>query len=143
MNQKTESRASKHHGKQNNEQPTTISQQLSTQTMTSSPIPRPLIRGRPIDALTRCIHFHSENDIVAIRFKCCGEYYPCYSCHEETAGHSAQVWPESEWTEKAVLCGACGYEMTIHQYLSCNNQCPSCIALFNPNCSRHYPLYFE
>src|SRR5580704_1439612 len=99
--------------------------------MSSIPTERPVVHGKPIDQWTRCIHFHSKTDIIAIKFKCCGQYYPCYSCHEETAGHTAQVWPKSEWTVRAVLCGACGNEMTIQEYLSCNNQCPSCQASFN------------
>lgn len=40
--------------------------------------------GKPIDHQIRCIHYHTTNDIIAIKFKCCDQYYPCYSCHDET-----------------------------------------------------------
>jgi uncharacterized CHY-type Zn-finger protein len=33
--------------------------------------------------------------------------------------------------------------MTIAEYLSGNNHCPHCNAAFNPNCNKHYHLYFE
>ena len=52
-------------------------------------------------------------DIIAIRFKCCDKYYPCYQCHEETADHPAQMWNKDEWDTMAILCGVCKTEMTI------------------------------
>lgn len=39
--------------------------------------------GSIIDVNTRCIHYHTNLDIIAIKFKCCDIYYPCYKCHEE------------------------------------------------------------
>ena len=102
-----------------------------------------ILKGKLTDNETRCIHYHSSLDIIAIKFKCCDVYYPCYECHTEEAGHTAQVWPKHEWTTKAILCGYCKTELTIQQYMDANNQCPFCKAAFNPNCSRHYHLYFE
>jgi uncharacterized CHY-type Zn-finger protein len=64
------------------------------------------IKGRPIDNQGRCIHYHSPLDIIAIRFKCCEEYYPCYQCHEETANHAPEVWQKDEYNTRAILCGA-------------------------------------
>ena len=101
------------------------------------------IHGKPVDDNTRCIHYHSALDIIAIKFKCCGEYYPCYQCHEETAGHAAITWGKKELNTKAIFCGVCKHELTIEQYVRSGNQCPNCNALFNPNCSMHYHLYFE
>jgi len=101
------------------------------------------IFGKPIDKQTRCIHWHSSLDIIAIKFKCCDKYFPCYSCHEETAGHEAIVWPKNEFDTKAILCGECGHELSIKDYMGCNNTCPKCASLFNPGCSKHYHLYFE
>jgi uncharacterized CHY-type Zn-finger protein len=101
------------------------------------------IHGKPIDDATRCLHYHSPLDIIAIKFKCCNAYYPCYECHEETAGHPAQQWKKEDWNEPAVYCGMCKNEMSIKQYMSSGNQCPYCNASFNPNCSRHYDLYVE
>jgi uncharacterized CHY-type Zn-finger protein len=101
------------------------------------------IFGKPVDTQTRCVHWHSELDIIAIKFKCCGHYYPCFNCHEETADHEAQVWPVNEFDQKAVLCGVCGHELAIKDYMTCNNICPKCTSLFNPGCSKHYHLYFD
>lgn len=102
-----------------------------------------VIKGKVIDEYTRCIHYHSPPDVIAIKFKCCGQYYPCYNCHKEEADHEHEVWNKSEFDEKAVLCGVCKNEMTIQAYLASNDHCPYCNAAFNPNCSKHYHLYFE
>jgi uncharacterized CHY-type Zn-finger protein len=102
-----------------------------------------LVKGQVIDNQTRCSHWHSNLDIIALKFKCCDTYYPCYSCHEEKAGHKATTWEVGERDEKAVLCGGCGRELTIREYLASNNICPSCQASFNPNCKKHYHLYFK
>ena len=104
---------------------------------------RPPVRGVEVDAQTRCAHWHSPLDIVAIRMKCCGEYYACKDCHDALAGHAITVWPREEWNMRAILCGACGTELTILQYLECGNVCPSCGAGFNPCCREHYRFYFE
>ena len=101
------------------------------------------MKGKPIDDQTRCVHYHTDKDVIAIRFKCCGEFYPCYACHAETAGHNARGWPKAEWDSKAILCGVCNNELTINEYLTCGDECPNCKAQFNPNCSLHYGLYFE
>ena len=102
-----------------------------------------VVKGRVIDEQTRCLHYHSPLDIIAIRFKCCNEYYSCYECHEEEAGHNSEVWKRNEFDTKAILCGVCGNEMAVHEYLTSNDHCPHCNSAFNPNCSKHYHLYFE
>jgi uncharacterized CHY-type Zn-finger protein len=102
-----------------------------------------LIKGKPIDDNTRCVHYHSPLDIIAIKFKCCNDYYPCHQCHEETAGHPAEKWSKDEQDIKAVLCGICRHELTIKEYLASGNKCPGCSSLFNPKCSLHYDLYFK
>jgi uncharacterized CHY-type Zn-finger protein len=99
--------------------------------------------GKPVDNQTRCVHWHSELDIIAIKFKCCDKYYPCFSCHEEEADHEHQVWPKAEFDQKAILCGVCGNELTITDYMASGNTCPTCKSGFNPGCSKHYHLYFE
>ena len=96
-----------------------------------------------MDAETRCAHFRSALDVIAIRMKCCGVYYACKDCHAALSGHAIEVWPHAEWGEHAVLCGACGYEMSIEQYMAAGSKCPACGAAFNPGCSKHYPFYFE
>lgn len=102
-----------------------------------------MVKGKLTDEQTRCIHYHSPLDIIAIKFKCCNEFYPCYQCHEEEAGHVAVIWSKEERNEKAILCGACRSVLTIHEYFNAGNVCPSCKSPFNPNCSLHYHLYFE
>lgn len=102
-----------------------------------------VIKGNPKDEYTRCEHYHSPYDVIAIKFKCCNEYYPCYYCHQEKADHQPEIWKKSEFDAKAVLCGICKNEMTIHEYLNSNNCCPYCHTAFNPNCKNHYHLYFE
>ena len=103
----------------------------------------PTVYGKPLDAHTRCVHYHSETDIIAIRFACCGRYYPCFECHEAEADHPATVWPQADWNKKAVLCGVCQSELTIWEYLHSRHTCPNCHAAFNPGCKNHYHLYFD
>ena len=102
----------------------------------------PEVKGNTVDEQTRCTHYHSQLDVIAIKFKCCNTYYPCYYCHEETAGHKAEVWPSDEFDTKAILCGVCKQEMTIREYKTSNYQCPHCSSSFNPKCSNHNHLYF-
>ncbi|NOT73354.1 MAG: hypothetical protein HOP08_00400 [Cyclobacteriaceae bacterium] len=101
------------------------------------------VYGRIIDHQTRCTHYHSSVDIIAIKFKCCDRYYPCFECHEEVAGHAPEKWKEDERDTKAVLCGVCGHELTIQEYFSSNHECPECHSSFNPRCQLHYHLYFD
>jgi len=100
------------------------------------------VRGIALDSQTRCGHYRSALDIIAIKMKCCGFYYACRDCHDALAGHEAQLWPRDEWNRPAVMCGSCGIELSIHQYLECSNRCPGCSAAFNPGCRNHYHLYF-
>ena len=103
---------------------------------------RPQVQGIDLDAQTRCAHYRTALDVIAIRMRCCGAYYACKECHDALAGHAIEVWPRSEWDRAAVLCGACGVEMSVRQYLDCSNQCPECGARFNPGCRSHYKFYF-
>ncbi|TWT27429.1 CHY zinc finger protein [Planomicrobium sp. CPCC 101110] len=102
-----------------------------------------LVIGINVDPETRCAHYHSEIDRIAIKFFCCGKYYPCYQCHESAGCGKSAVWPKERFDEKAVLCGACGHELTVKEYLGCTSVCPACSASFNPGCSLHKHLYFE
>ena len=101
------------------------------------------VRGVEVDAETRCGHWHGPTDIIALRMKCCGEWFPCYECHLETTDHASQVWSLDERDTGAVLCGACGEVLSIEAYLESESRCPSCSAAFNPGCANHYHLYFE
>ncbi|WP_085990853.1 CHY zinc finger protein [Oceanobacillus senegalensis] len=96
----------------------------------------------PIRNEGRCKHYHGENDIVLIKFKCCNKYFPCYKCHDENREHLTQKWKKEEFHKKAILCGACHRELTIDEYLY-KKECKYCHSNFNPNCSRHYNIYFD
>ena len=63
--------------------------------------------------------------------------------HDALADHPAKVWPAAEWDQPAVLCGVCGGELSVREYMGCGNRCPACGAAFNPGCRLHYHLYFE
>ena len=104
---------------------------------------RPDVRGLDLDAQTRCAHYNSPLDVVAIKMKCCGIYYACKDCHAALAGHALQPWPRGESDGPTVLCGACGTQMSIRRYLECENACPACGAGFNPGCRGHHHFYFE
>jgi uncharacterized CHY-type Zn-finger protein len=99
--------------------------------------------GLLLDEQTRCVHYHSPVDVIAIRFKCCDVFYPCFECHQALADHAAIPWSKDEFEEKAVLCGVCKTVLSIHTYLNTCHKCPACGASFNPRCSVHHHLYFS
>jgi uncharacterized CHY-type Zn-finger protein len=101
------------------------------------------VRGIDLDSETRCAHWRTALDIIAIKMKCCGVYYACKDCHDALADHPSQVWPQNAWDEPAILCGACKAELPIREYLACENVCPACGAGFNPGCHHHHHYYFE
>src|ERR1700737_1340322 len=91
----------------------------------------PEVRGVELEGQTGGGHYPSALDIVAIKMRCCGVYYACKDCHVALTGHAIAVWARGEWEARAVLCGACGVEMTIREYLDCESRCPVCGAGFN------------
>lgn len=101
------------------------------------------VRGVDVDPDTRCAHYRTERDVVAFRFDCCDAYFPCFRCHEAVADHEAVPWPRGRFDEPSVLCGVCGSELTVPEYLEADYRCPSCDAAFNPGCSTHADRYFE
>lgn len=103
----------------------------------------PDVKGIDLDHETRCAHYRSPLDIVAINMKCCGVYYACKDCHMALADHALQVWPRADWDQPAILCGACRAQLTIRKYLECDSLCPKCGAAFNPACRNHHRFYFE
>ncbi|ASK65269.1 hypothetical protein CFK39_04845 [Brachybacterium avium] len=102
---------------------------------------RPVVHGPTVDEQTRCIHYRTARDVIAIRFACCRRYYPCHLCHEETADHPSRPWPPGSGRQLAVLCGVCWAQLSIDDYVGAP-QCPQCSAAFNPGCAAHHPLYF-
>ncbi|CAN5321311.1 CHY zinc finger protein [soil metagenome] len=101
------------------------------------------VNGVDIDPQTRCVHYHSDLDIIAIKFKCCGDWYPCIDCHTTVAGHEADTWKATERDAVTVLCGHCGRQLTTNEYTNCDSTCPACSSGFNPGCLRHLHLYFN
>ena len=100
------------------------------------------VLGKTVDAETRCEHYATPLDVIAIRFVCCSEYYPCHLCHAECADHPAEQWPAAQRDHEAILCGVCRSELTIDAYLGVD-ACPSCAAPFNPGCKLHQDYYFQ
>ncbi|WP_435143329.1 CHY zinc finger protein [Halobaculum sp. P14] len=108
-----------------------------------------VVRGVDVGSETRCAHWDGASDVVAIKFACCETYYPCYRCHDaaaggdaDAAGHETERWPADRFDEPAVLCGACGTELTVQTYVDADDACPNCAAAFNPGCAAHYDRYF-
>lgn len=99
--------------------------------------------GINIDDKTRCAHYFSDLDIIALKFKCCEKWFPCFQCHLETVSHKPEVWTQKEFEKLVVLCGNCGNKLSANEYFSCASNCPQCSAKFNPGCAAHYHLYFE
>lgn len=99
------------------------------------------VRGIDVDEQTRCAHYHQPFDVIAIKHFCCGVYYPCHACHAALVDHPVQVWPVECFDEPAVLCGVCGLELSVTDYLG-TDSCPNCHADFNPGCKLHPELYF-
>ncbi|WP_075047794.1 CHY zinc finger protein [Bacillus andreraoultii] len=100
------------------------------------------VYGPVVDHETRCIHYHTEKDIIAIKFKCCNRYYPCFQCHNGCENHPIKRWEKDEFNKKAILCGHCQTELSIREYMGTTN-CPYCGHIFNEGCATHYPIYFD
>jgi uncharacterized CHY-type Zn-finger protein len=101
-----------------------------------------IVYGETIDDQTRCVHYGTAEDVIAIKFRCCGRYYPCHLCHEHAETHEAVRWAVAERRQNAVLCGVCSTELSIDDYLAVD-RCPHCQARFNEGCRLHSHLYFE
>lgn len=100
------------------------------------------VYGHIVDAHTRCVHYHSPLDIVALKCRTCGKFYPCYKCHNECEDHEFGRWHKDEFGEQAVLCGNCGKTLSINEYMAAE-KCPHCNSSFNSGCASHYSIYFE
>lgn len=109
------------------------------------------IVGKLVDEFSRCVHWHGEKDIIALKFKCCPDvYYPCYSCHNEinSEDHVIEKYDiHNDKDKNLIICGICKTEMTFEQYKTTDEtnllKCYNCKSPFNPGCKYHYNLYFE
>lgn len=104
------------------------------------PVP---LRGVAVDAETRCAHWNAPVDVIALRFGCCEDYYPCARCHDATTDHESTPWPRKRFDEPAVLCGVCSESVTPREYFDGDAVCPNCGAAFNSGCRSHRDAYFE
>ncbi|KAF1847256.1 zinc finger CHY domain-containing protein [Cucurbitaria berberidis CBS 394.84] len=109
----------------------------------SHSVQAPTVHGLSVTPLTQCSHWHSPLDIIAIKHYCCNKFYACISCHDACEDHKPDVWPISHNNERAVLCGACKYVLTVDEYMKSGSQCTKCGSGFNPGCKGHWGLYFE
>lgn len=105
-------------------------------------LPQGQVGGSVVDDETRCAHYASPLDVVAIRFHCCGRWYPCLHCHAEAEDHPVLPWPAARREAQALLCGVCRHRFSIAEYLD-TDRCTACAARFNPGCGRHHPAYFD
>jgi len=101
------------------------------------------VYGVGVDDATRCAHYDTDRDVVAIRFACCDRYYPCHACHDAIADHDPEPVPREAFGDPAVLCGACGTTLSVATYLDAEHACPACEHAFNPGCAKHADLYFD
>jgi uncharacterized CHY-type Zn-finger protein len=101
------------------------------------------VRGVDVDSETRCAHYHTGRDVIAIAFPCCDVFYPCFECHEACCEHEPARWPPDRFDERAVLCGVCGAVLRIDAYLASEHRCLHCEAAFNPRCANHWKRYFR
>lgn len=100
------------------------------------------IFGDLLDGETRCLHYHSPKDIIALKCFTCRRYYPCYQCHETYETHAYQPYPS--WLgDEVVFCGACQTGLTISAYRQGGGFCLNCSASFNPGCKAHEHIYFK
>ena len=50
------------------------------------------LRGIEGDDETRCRHYRTERDVVAIALPCCETFYPCTECHRLASWSTSASW---------------------------------------------------
>ncbi|MFL4356214.1 CHY zinc finger protein [Streptococcus uberis] len=95
--------------------------------------------GMALDEQSRCYHYHSENDIVALKCQSCQKYYACYHCHDSLEDHLFVATNSQE--SYPVMCGVCQHLLSLKDYQK--GYCIFCQNPFNPKCSLHYDVYFK
>ena len=99
-------------------------------------------QGLLVDHESRCVHYHSDKDIVALQCYECQKYYACYQCHNELESHIFSPYPLNLKEDRPILCGSCGKTLTYEEYTE-TGTCPFCNAAFNPACQSHHSYYFK
>ncbi|MFC3927964.1 CHY zinc finger protein [Streptococcus caprae] len=95
--------------------------------------------GLGLDSQSRCLHYHTELDIVSLKCQACQRYYACYQCHDSMEDHHFRASLPTEIYP--VLCGVCEKLLTKDQYEQ--GACPYCTSPFNPKCKLHALIYFS
>src|SRR5699024_8847876 len=95
-----------------------------------------------VDDESRCTHYHTPLDIIAIKFKCCNKFYSCYKCHNENENHEIIRWEKDEFDEQAIICGVCNQTRSTNDYML-SEVCQHCSAIFNHRCKYHHHIYFK
>ncbi|CAB16256.1 helper of TIM Hot13 [Schizosaccharomyces pombe] len=100
------------------------------------------VYGKLVDNETRCFHYHSKADVVALRCGQCEKFYACFQCHDELNTHPFLPWRKAKFHIPCVICGACKNSLTVEEYRS-TVHCKYCNHPFNPKCKNHAGYYFE
>ena len=85
-----------------------------------------------MDFLNRCEHCTSHLNLLALCYRCCGQYYACVRCHDVLAGHEIVIRDKADYETQAVLYGVCRAEFGLEDDLAGDDRCPSCKTQFNP-----------
>lgn len=96
------------------------------------------IWGKEVDKEGRCFHYHQDNDIVALKCSQCQKYFSCYKCHDEIENHKFVPTQKDDYP---VICGHCRTRLNFKDYSL--GTCIHCKSVFNPNCHRHWQIYFK
>nr|WP_081214804.1 CHY zinc finger protein [Streptococcus oralis] len=100
------------------------------------------IYGLLVDDESRCVHYHSEKDIVSLQCYECKKYYACYQCHNALENHNFAPYPLSLTEDRPILCGKCKKILTFQEYQK-QTACPYCKTFFNSGCKEHHSYYFK
>lgn len=98
-----------------------------------------MIYGQGLDDFRRCLHYHGENDIVALLCDEWNSYYACFKCHDTLSNHRFQSTGLSN--NFPIKCGCCCSLLSRLQYK--RGFCPYCHHAFNPKCQNHDSIYFK
>ena len=73
-----------------------------------------IIYGINLDSKGRCKHYHTKQDIVALKCGKCQDYFACYQCHNQLRNHPFES--VSVKAASPILCGNCRHFLTYAKY---------------------------
>ncbi len=97
------------------------------------------IYGIGLDNDARCVHYHTSEDVVAM--KCAVGKNIMHVTSVMMNWNSIPSKPPTSIPKKPALCGHCRKLLSYRQYSA--GKCPFCSHLFNPKCSLHHNIYFS